>query len=115
MSKNLFDYGEENVENLNEEKLFNSNDSNNTLHNNDNNFKNNSAASAVEEEAKTLYEKYKDYSQDNLIQEFLSTSKEKLMDGSLSQDKINSTANALLPYLNDSQKQMMKSLLEQLK
>lgn len=130
MKKNLFDYGNENLEEMNnsdnyknQSQQFNNNcnynssqngNSNNTYQNSNNGFTSN-ASTNIQDEAKNLYDKYKNYSQDNLIQEFLTTSKQKLNDGSLTQDKINSTANALLPYLSDSQKELMKNLLEQLK
>lgn len=126
MSKNLFDYGEEDLSNANNKaENINYNNTNSVYQEDNNSNVNNSNtynninyqgnSNEVQEQAKNLYEKYKDYSQDNLIEEFLSTSKQKLKDGSLSQSQIDFTANALLPYLNDSQKQMMQRLLEQLK
>ncbi len=117
MAKNLFDFGDENLkpEELNNNYNQNYSQKNATNNSNNNNTQNTGEQSNnIKQQAETLYKKYKDYSQDNLIQEFLTSSKQKLKDGSLTQDKINSTANALLPFLNDSQKQMMKNLLEQL-
>ena len=127
-TQNQYGYGNQNAQNQNTYNNFqnpNENYSNLQNQNNNSNFTNvgnnfnNSSnktiyANEIEGEAKNLYDKYKDYSQNDLINEFLSTSKQKLKDGSLTQEKISSTANALLPYLNDSQREMMSRLLERL-
>lgn len=132
MAKNLFDFGseeiaEENKGSHNNKENFKQNsksslDENNN-YNKDNNYKNknfdsnNKSASNKEnltEEAKNLYEKYKDYSQTDLISEFLTTSKQKLNNGTLTQEKINNTANALLPFLNNDQKNMLSQILGKL-
>ncbi len=131
MAKNLFDFGNENIESscsTNENNNSNINNSSTYNKNNQENYSNfssqnynsqnlkdyNNSTQGIEQEAKNLYDKYKDYSQNDLISEFLSNSKQKLKEGSLTQDKINSTANALLPYLNEEQREMMSRLLERL-
>lgn len=98
MSKNLFDFANENIE------------------------ENKASTTKTkikeeverEEQAKNIYEKYKDMSQKDLIEEFVSTSKQKINDGSISKEKISQTASVLSPYLNNEQKQLLYSLMERL-
>ena len=66
------------------------------------------------EQAKNIYDKYKDFSQEELMHEFLTSSKEKLKNGSLTSEKIEQTANMLSPYLNNQQKEFLKGLLDKL-
>jgi len=68
----------------------------------------------IKSQAKNIYDKYKDFSQDQLINELLTTSKQKLNDGSLTQTQLQNTANLLTPYLNESQKQLLNSIMERL-
>ncbi len=77
----------ENVENLNEETL---------------------------NSAEEVYNKYKDYSQEDLANEFLSESKKRLQNGELSLEKLSQTAQLLSPYLNVEQKQFLDDLLKKL-
>ena len=101
MAKNLFDFGDEKFEQTEKVK------SNNLK-------KENPKTSSLEEEAKQIYNKYSNYSKDQLIDEFISTSKQKINDGSLSKNKIAQTADVLSGYLNESQKEFLKSLMEKL-
>ncbi|NCB48591.1 MAG: hypothetical protein EOM55_03125 [Clostridia bacterium] len=64
--------------------------------------------------AKDLYKKYKNYSKDELVDEFLSSSKEKIKQGSLSKDKIRETLSSVAPYMNQNQKNFFENLLSKL-
>lgn len=92
----------------------NQNNNSNFYNQANNQTANNNSKESLQAEAENLYEKYKNYSQQDLISEFLSSSKQKLKQGTLTQNQINSTVNALIPFLNDSQKQALSQLLEQL-
>lgn len=79
--------------------------------------KNNSfsnTTSSLEEQARSAYEKYQNYSQEELMDEFLKTSKQKLKEGSLTSDKLQNTVNSLSPFLNNNQKEFLKGLLDKL-
>lgn len=105
--KNLFDFADEDVQNfISSDNCKNENIKDNASSSN--------SKEEVEKEAKNLYNKYKNYSQDELLNEFLSTSKSKLKDGSLTKEKINSTISSLSPFLNSSQKEYLKDLIGRL-
>lgn len=107
MAKNLFDFGDEKIDNSkqNNSKVKEENSKNNKQDYNKN---------QTQKEAENLYEKYKNFSQSELIDEFLNTSKQKINEGSLSKDKISQTANLLSPYLNEQQKQFLNSLMDKI-
>jgi len=65
-------------------------------------------------DAKNLYEKYKNYSKEELIDEFVSTSKEKIKQGNLSSEKIRDTLTKVAPYMNESQKKFFEDLLSKI-
>lgn len=95
MSKNLFDFAQENLE---------KDDSFSQIKNKKEDVK----------QAKDIYQKYKDMSQKDLIDEFVSTSKQKINEGSISKEKITQTANVLSPYLNEQQKELLSKLMDKL-
>ncbi len=64
--------------------------------------------------AEEVYNKYKDYSQNDLENEFLLESKKRLQSGELSLEKLSQTAQFLSPYLNVEQKQFLDDLLKKL-
>ena len=63
------------------------------------------------EEAKIIFDKYKNYSKDELLTEFLSSTRKRLSDGSLSREKFNSTINAILPFLDENGKETLRELV----
>ena len=100
MGKNLFDYSSENIEESDnvpqkEEQSKNSNDE-------------------IISEAGKLYDKYKGYSTDELKDEFLSLSKRRLSDGSLSKEKLTSTVSSLSPFLTGTQEDFLDKLIGEL-
>ena len=97
---------EKNNQNINNEKI------NENLNKNFN-YKNFEGSEAGQQ-AKNIYEKYKGYSQDELMQEFLSTTKQKLSNGSLNKTQLDNTISKLIPFLNDSQKEILKGLINKL-
>jgi len=99
--KNLFDFCDENIENeINEAKSNNSSKDNIKTNN---------------EDVKKAYNQYKDLSQEELVNEFLSKSKEQLKNGNLSFEKLDKIANDISPMLNDNQKQFLSNLFGKLK
>lgn len=92
---NIFDFGDKIFEEKNENLTNNSNQT-------------------TEQQAKDIYNKYKNYSQSELLDEFLTTSKEKLKNGSLTYEKLQQTENILSPYLNNQQKEILKDLINKL-
>ncbi len=95
---NIFDFGDKTFEEKNENKENSTNNTNKT----------------AEQQAKDIYNKYKNYSQSQLIEEFFTTSKEKLKNGSLTYEKLQQTENMLAPYLNTQQKEFLKGLINKL-
>ena len=69
---------------------------------------------STQQEVKDLYEKYKNYSQDELLNEFLTSSKKKINQGSLSKEKLESTIDSLSPYINSEQKSFLDNLIKKL-
>jgi len=106
--KNLFDFADEDLSKLNLEQNLKENKQNTQ------NLNNNFSQEDVERDAKNLYEKYKNYSQDELLNEFITTSKTKLNSGVLTKDKINNTVNSLAPFLNEAQNEYLKGLIKKL-
>lgn len=115
--KNLFDFASENIEDE-KSSSYKTNNSKNDCGSdfcNNSNFKNSSnSKEEIQKDAKKLYDKYKNYSENDLLNEFLTTSKSKLKDGSLTKDKIQNTVNSLAPFLNASQKEYLKELIGKL-
>lgn len=64
--------------------------------------------------AQEVFNKYKDYSQDDLAEEFVAESKKRLENGELSIEKLSQTAQLLSPYLNPQQKDFLNNLLKKL-
>lgn len=106
--KNLFDFANEDLSTSDDNKS----EMTNNFGENINNF--DSINDDTKKDAKDLYEKYKNYSQDELLKEFISSSKTKLKDGSLTKEKINNTINSLSPFLNNSQAEYLKQLIGKL-
>lgn len=95
VAKNLFDFGNEEVNNGEfEEKSSNKNKN-------------------IDEITNT-YNKYKNLSQDELIKEFLSTSKQKLNEGSLTIEGLQKTVENLSPFLNSEQMAFLKGIINKL-
>ncbi len=59
-----------------------------------------------------LMDKYKNYSQEELIQEFIKESKKQKENGELNSFQIENIKNTLSPYLTDSQKQNLNNLMD---
>ncbi len=65
----------------------------------------------TKKEVSDLYSKYKNYSQDELMNEFLSTAKNKMQNGELTQSKLQNTIASLSPFLTESQKKYLDDLI----
>lgn len=96
MKKNLFDFGDEK---LSEDYL------KDQAENLDENTK---------KQAEDYYEKYKNYSKDELMQEFLNQTKNNIARGSFSKEKFESTISSLMPFLNEEQKNFLNYLKGQI-
>lgn len=59
-----------------------------------------------------MLDKYSRLSKDELMSEFLRASKQKKMEGGLSDEECNKLDSVLSPYLSDEQKKTMQELLE---
>jgi len=103
--KNLFDFADENIQDFSQKE---------NSENKKDSYQDNVSKEDVENQAKDLYNKYKNYSQDELLNEFLSTSKSKLKDGSLTREKLENTISSLAPFLNSSQKEYLRGLMGKL-
>ena len=111
MGKNLFDFGDQIFE---KENIIDNKGSSFESKENIKSSQKNFESSSIQDEAKKMYDRYSTYSQQDLINEFVNTSKQKLLDGSLSKEKINQTASLLSPYLNSQQKEMLKNLMDKI-
>lgn len=111
MGKNLFDFGDQIFE---KENIIDNKGSGFENKENIKSSQKNFESSSIQDEAKKMYDRYSTYSQQDLINEFVNTSKQKLLDGSLSKEKINQTASLLSPYLNSQQKEMLKNLMDKI-
>ena len=80
---------------------------------NKNDLKNNVNENVLSE-AGELYEKYKNYSKEDLEKEFLLQSRKKLANGELDKQKLSSTFSTLSPFLNETQKKFLSGVLEKL-
>ncbi len=59
--------------------------------------------------------KYSDYSEQELINEFLSETNKKKQSGELNDEKIEKMKETLLPYLNDKQKTKLNQIINMVK
>ncbi len=62
-----------------------------------------------------LIDKYSSLDSNALIKEFMKMTMEKKQRGELSNSELNSIAEMILPYLDDKQKQSLKTLMEVVK
>ena len=67
-----------------------------------------------EERVKQTYEKYKDYSQDELMQELLRSVNTQKQNGTFDKQRLISTLSLVLPSLNDEQRSKLEELLSRL-
>ena len=63
------------------------------------------------DKAKNLYEKYKNYSTQDLLAEFYNVVNAGKQNGTLTEDKITKTVESLKPFLNENQKQFLDTIL----
>ena len=103
MKKNLFDYADTSIFENNNEEL--SEDLKKKAENIDDNTKKN---------VNELYNKYKNYSSADLLNEFLTTSKQKIKDGSLSKESLKNTINSLSPYITSEQKSYLENIIKKI-
>lgn len=68
----------------------------------------------IEEEANKTMHKYANYSQDQLVSEFLHIAREQMQNGELSNEKLSSIFNTLSPYLSAEQKKLFHDLVGKL-
>ena len=100
MKKNLFDYAKEDMSNNEKAKLEQEYEQ--------------KFDEQTKTEVKDLYNKYKNYSQDELLNEFLTTSKQKIKQGSLSKNNLQNTINNLSPFINTEQKKFLDDLIKKI-
>lgn len=92
MSKNLFDFANEELQKkVQEDKVKTEN---------------------IEKDVQEKINKYKGYSENDLLQEFHRVTKEKKQEGSLDSKKILNVVDKLSPFLNNQQKESLKNLIK---
>lgn len=74
--------------------------------------KENNEQKLSEQDLEKLIDKYSELDNDTLMKEFLKITLEKKKQGKLSDSELNVLKNSILPYLNESQKQSLNSILE---
>ena len=74
--------------------------------------KENNEQKLSEREWEKLIDKYSELDNDTLMKEFLKITLEKKKQGKLSDSELSVLKNSILPYLNESQKQSLNSILE---
>jgi hypothetical protein len=67
-----------------------------------------------EERVKQTYEKYKNYSQDELLQELMRSVNAQKQNGTFDKQRLISTLSLVLPSLNDEQRSKLEELLSRL-
>ena len=67
------------------------------------------------ESIEDMYEKYKDFSQSQLMDELSKQVAKQKKEGNFDFEKIMNSVNSIMPYLNDEQKQNIIMLLNNLK
>ena len=74
--------------------------------------KENNEQKLSEQDLEKLIDKYSGLDNDTLMKEFLKITLEKKKQGKLSDSELSVLKNSILPYLNESQKQSLNSILE---
>ena len=74
--------------------------------------KENNEQKLSEQDLEKLIDKYSELDNDTLMKEFLKITLEKKKQGKLSDSELSILKNSILPYLNESQKQSLNSILE---
>lgn len=67
---------------------------------------------SLEKDVQDTINKYKGYSENELLQEFQKITKEKKQEGSLDSRKILNVVDKISPFLNDQQKESLKNLIK---
>lgn len=67
-----------------------------------------------QENIENLYEKYKNFSSDELLGELYKNVAKQKTDGTFDYEKIKNTISGVLPYLNESQKNNLMTILEKI-
>lgn len=65
-----------------------------------------------EQDLEKLIDKYSELDSDSLMKEFLKMTLERKRQGKLDDNELSVIKNSILPYLNESQKQSLNSILE---
>ena len=67
-----------------------------------------------EEKVKQTYEKYKNYSQDELLQELMRSVNAQKQNGTFDKERLISTLSLVMPSLNSEQRRKLEELLSHL-
>ncbi len=104
MVKNLFDYADTPIEEINS-----------STYKRKEKYEQISDKTTIDQiDLKQAYNKYKDMPQDALVEEFLKVAKNQRLSGALNNEKIAKMYNTLSPYLNADQKEMFNTLMNKL-
>ena len=86
---------------------------NNNINNNSNNTQ--KTQNEFSENVENLYDKYKNFTQDELMQELAKNVAKQKQNGTFDFDSISQSINAILPYLSEEQRQNIMTLLSTIK
>lgn len=100
MASNLFDFGKENLNQDKKNKI------------NEEEIENKAKEKIDIDSAKNIYEKYKDCSKSELLDELHSVISNGKKNGTITDEKINQTVKSLSPFLNENQRNFLNSILQ---
>lgn len=67
------------------------------------------------EKLEDMINKYSEYSNDKLLEEFMKLTIEKKKKGELTESELNNIKNTILPFLNDEQKKNLDNIIKMVK
>lgn len=69
----------------------------------------------LQEKIQSGFEKYKDYDENQLLNEFLKQIDKQKKDGTFNYENLKNSVNGILPFLNDGQKQKIFEVLNKIR
>ena len=79
------------------------------------NVENESQNKQLNDDVINFYNKYKEYSSDELLNELISKTNEQKQNGELNYQQLSSMVDKLNPFLNEQQKNNMRGIMEKIK
>lgn len=79
------------------------------------NVENESQNKQLNDDVMNFYNKYKEYSSDELLNELISKTNEQKQNGEFNYQQLSSMVDKLSPFLNEQQKNNMRGIMEKIK